>query len=167
MNGAKRVYAFEPFPHAYRFASKNVELNGLGNKISIMNVGLGGKRTHMIINKKFKSTPSSRLTNAKKGMRVDVVTLKDIVDLYKVNHAFLKMDCEGCEYNTLLSTPNETLRKFDGVLIQYHYGYVNVKKKLIGAGFDVSNSIPMHYDGFGTSKGSEGYSGFLYGKLKA
>ncbi|MDE1860591.1 MAG: FkbM family methyltransferase [Candidatus Micrarchaeota archaeon] len=168
LNGAKQVYAYEPFPHSYAIAKKNIRANGLGGRIELVNEGLGGKRQTMKVSSGFKSTPSSRLTNERRGTAVKVITLKDVVDRHKIGrNALLKMDCEGAEYDIILNAPIETLRKFDQILVQYHYGYVDIKKRLIEAGFRVINSVPMHYNGFGTGKSTTAYTGFLYGKLRA
>ena len=57
----------------------------------------------------------------------------------------LKIDCEGCEYNSILNTPNEVLRNFEQIMIEYHYGYLNLKKKLEEAGFKVKASFPRYF----------------------
>jgi len=42
----------------------------------------------------------------------------------------LKVDCEGCEYGTILCSDNKTLRRFDEIMIGYHHGYKNLVEKL-------------------------------------
>jgi Methyltransferase FkbM domain len=56
----------------------------------------------------------------------------------------LKMDCEGSEYEVILSAEahEQTLQKFDLVIIEYHYGYKNLKQKLERSGFKVSVTRP-------------------------
>jgi Methyltransferase FkbM domain len=54
----------------------------------------------------------------------------------------LKTDCEGCEYEVILSADEQTLQKFDLVMIEYHYGYKNLKQKLERSGFKVSVTRP-------------------------
>jgi methyltransferase FkbM-like protein len=56
----------------------------------------------------------------------------------------LKMDCEGCEYEVILSADEHTLQKFDLVMIEYHYGYgyKNLKQKLERSGFKVRLLAP-------------------------
>jgi hypothetical protein len=47
------------------------------------------------------------------------------------------MDCEGYEYSILLGENNDTLRRFQQMVIECHYGYKNIEKKLKSAGFIV------------------------------
>jgi hypothetical protein len=57
----------------------------------------------------------------------------------------LKMDCEGCEYEPILSTNESTLRKFSHIMIEYHFGYKNLEEKLEKCGFEVSVTRPQIY----------------------
>ena len=69
------------------------------------------------------------------------------------------MDCEGCEYDSILETANEILQKFSHIQIEYHYGYKNLKEKLESAGFSVKVTKPyvtINYEG------SKWFLGFLY-----
>ena len=53
------------------------------------------------------------------------------------------MDCEGCEYETILSSADDILQKFSHIQIEYHYGYKNLKERLEDSGFNVSVTKPM------------------------
>ena len=46
--------------------------------------------------------------------------------------------------HVLLETKNSDLRRFKQIQIEYHYGYLNIKKKLESAGFRVANRIPVY-----------------------
>jgi len=41
LNGAKHVYAFEPYPYSYNIAKENIKLNHLEDKITMLNEGCG------------------------------------------------------------------------------------------------------------------------------
>ena len=84
-----------------------------------------------------------------KSVKVKCITLEDIFNEYKINQCdFLKMDCEGAEYDILLSTGGETLRKIKQINMEYHLpqffgvGSPDLFPKLIShlknAGFEVS-----------------------------
>jgi hypothetical protein len=47
LKGAKHVYAFEPYPYSCDIANKNTRLNGLEDKIIIVNQGCGGGRKQL------------------------------------------------------------------------------------------------------------------------
>ena len=55
------------------------------------------------------------------------------------------MDCEGCEYSIILNADKETLRSFGQIMIECHYGYKNIERKLKDTGFKVSHS-KVHYN---------------------
>ena len=63
--------------------------------------------------------------------------LEDMLSRYGEEKFALKMDCEGCEYDVLLSTPDDVLKKFDCMLIEFHAGFVNIAKKLSRCGFSI------------------------------
>jgi hypothetical protein len=52
------------------------------------------------------------------------------------------MDCEGCEYESILSAREDTLRKFRYMQIEYHYGYKDLKNKLEKRGYQRSTHRP-------------------------
>jgi hypothetical protein len=72
--------------------------------------------------------------------------LENIIDLYNLgfDDPLLKMDCEGWEYDIILTASSDILRKFSHILIEYHYGYENLKDKLKESGFQVSVSRPIY-----------------------
>ena len=52
------------------------------------------------------------------------------------------MECEGYEYDILLNTDNSILRHFSEMQIEYHHGYLDLKRKLEMAGFKVKKTCP-------------------------
>ena len=60
-----------------------------------------------------------------------LLTLQKIFEDYNLpNDAVLKMDCEGCEYDSILKTSRDVLRKFANIQLEYHYGFRNLSEKL-------------------------------------
>jgi FkbM family methyltransferase len=145
VNEAKHVYAFEPYPFSYKIAIKNIKLNKLEKRIILLNEAIGKENKTIYIDGKYENTIGDDLKEFKKGKKIKVVTLEEVVKRFKLKNAVLKMDCEGCEYPTLLNTPNEVLRNFEQIMLEYHYGYLNLKKKLEEAGFKVKASLPKYY----------------------
>jgi hypothetical protein len=54
----------------------------------------------------------------------------------------LKLDCEGCEYELILDTPDMILEKFESIFIEYHMGYDKLKEKLESCKFVVKTTKP-------------------------
>ena len=157
--GAKRVIGIEPDPQAYDFAYKNVELNGFSDRIELIRGAL-----------------SNIDTNIKDFSKPSLITLNGIFEKCTIIPSILKIDCEGCEYDVILSASCDTLLNFSHIQIEYHQGYQNLKKKLEVCGFRVKTTEPIYFnspfcnssinrlvssDG-GVTRINKTYSGMLY-----
>lgn len=157
LRGANKVIGLEPFPKNYETANKNIKLNGLSNKIIILLAGCTGRSGFITVNPEQEGSVTASLEDGpKNGIKIRLMTLEDILNRHDIplRGAVLKMDCEGCEYESLLSTPDNTLQRFSHILIEYHYGYKNIKQKLEKSGFNVSVTKPkiskgQHFMRFG------------------
>lgn len=141
--GACKVIAIEPFPHAYNIARKNLKINNIKNVV-LLNSAIGGERSTVIIDTLFKNDAGTALRGFESGRKVDILTLGDIVQRFKLNDALLKMDCEGCEYDVILKSSYGTLRKFEKVVVECHNGSRSVEEKLKSAGFMVKKTLPKY-----------------------
>ena len=142
---AKHVYAFEPYPYSYKLAMRNIKLNKLQNKITLLNEGCGRKKGTIRIDTEYKNLGSTDLKNFKNGVDITITTLDELVKRFDIaDEAVLKIDCEGCEYGVLLEAQNSVLRRFNLIQIEYHYGYLNIKRKLNDSGFKVTNTGPKY-----------------------
>ena len=143
LKGAKRVYAFEPYIYSYKIATKNIKLNRLQQKITLLNEGCSEKDGSIKIDSRYKNFGGTDLKMFEKGKEIRITTLGKIIKRFNISYnSILKIDCEGCEYGILLSSKNSDLRKFEQIQIEYHYGYLNLKRKLEEAGFKVSKTFP-------------------------
>lgn len=136
--GAKHVYALEPFPSSFEYAKKNVEINNLGEKITIINAGLSDADGEIAIDPAFENTPMHQMRSSQSGIRVPVLSLGTLMANYEVTDAVLKMDCEGFEYPSILSSSPELLQRFRRIQIEYHYGPDKLVDKLRKSDFRVS-----------------------------
>ena len=160
--GAKHVYAFEPYPYSYELAMRNIKLNELEDKITLLNEGCSGKENVIKIDTAYKNTGSTDLKIFSKGKRIKITTLESIVKRFNIGYpAILKIDCEGCEYGTLLATQNSDLKRFKQIQIEYHYGYLNIKRKLNSSKFKVTNTIPGYSNNL-EAENKEMFLGMIY-----
>ena len=144
LNGAKKVIGFEPFPKIFLIAKKNIEENGLQDKIILVNAGCGydGK---VKIKPEIETNAGTLLEDQKDGIEVPVYSLNTIVEKFNIKEgSVLKIDCEGCEYDLLRIADNDTLRRFNQIIIEYHYGYRELINKLKKTGFRTKYTIPRH-----------------------
>ena len=143
LKGASRVIALEPFPQSYEMAKKNIEVNDVQNKIELLLAGCSNQNGWRLIDPNLVGTVASKINELKNGIKVPIMTLSKIVKDYKIDEkSILKIDCEGCEYDIILSTSTEILQKFNHIFLEYHYGYRDLKEKLEGSGFNVSITRP-------------------------
>ncbi len=138
LSGADRIIGLEPFPKNYEKAKKNVEINNFSDKITVLLAGCSATSGHTKIDPDYDSGVDSKLDAFDHGVNVPLLTLKNILNNYNIpNESILKMDCEGCEYETILTASNEILERFSHIIVEYHHGYKNLKKKLEECGFKV------------------------------
>lgn len=146
LSGAKKIIGIEPVPKNYELAQKNIKFNNLSNNISVILAGCYNRRGETNIDPSYSNGAYSTLNDFKAGSKIALITLKDILAGYTLasdDSIILKMDCEGCEYESILSADKITLQKFNYIMIEYHYGYKNLREKLIESGFNVSVTRPQ------------------------
>jgi FkbM family methyltransferase len=165
LKGARHVYALEPYPYSYRLAKRNVSINNLGKKISMINSACGSKNGKILLKSDYKNLAGSDLKSSESGKEVSIMSLDTICKKYGLSQAALKIDCEGCEYDIILKSTNETLRRFDSILIEYHYGYTKLEKRLKSAGFKVEHTEPEQMKNANASK-QEMYGGTILAQIR-
>jgi len=149
LKGAKHVFAVEPFHNLFTDGKRNVESNGLADQVTIINCAMSSEDGMTLVDRNIRADVYSRFEIAEKTgpplagqpspelSSVPVLSLRSFVQKYRISDAALKLDCEGEEYAIILNSDTETLRKFSDMIIEFHYGYVDLAKKLESAGFSV------------------------------
>jgi FkbM family methyltransferase len=166
LRGAARVIGLEPFPHNYEIAKRNIESNNLSTKVSLLLAGLGAISENISIDPSYSSDEGSRAGdstgNFEEGIKIPMLTLEDIINKYNLNSqdVVLKVDCEGCEYESLILASKDVLRIFDHIQIEYHRGYKKLKEKLEKCDFKVSVERPL------ARRDNNLYLGFIYATRK-
>jgi FkbM family methyltransferase len=142
LKGADKVIAVEPFSHYYNILVQNIEENNFQDKIIPINAIMGNevRRVKMNENKEMTTGIQAELSN--NGKEIDMINLDHIINSYNIKNGALKMDCEGCEYDSILTSNDETLRHFEYIMLEYHYGYDSLFKKLKEAGYKVKSTRP-------------------------
>jgi SAM-dependent methyltransferase len=123
LNGAKKVYAFEPSKGRYDAAMENVS----ANKIEGIEL-----------------------------IQKAAASLDDIVS--EREDLVLKVDCEGCEHGIFAGSKPESIKRFGQVMLEFHDGYLDVKKVLEQNGFAVEYEFSDYY--------TADYNGMMYAKRK-
>ena len=136
------VVAIEPYPKNANLASINAELNGFADKITVFNAALGATNGRIKIDANSFPDIGSGLKPADKGTEIPILTLDEILMKSGIKEAFLKMDCEGCEYDGLLKSSDQTILKFKKIAIEYHYGPEILVERLKNLGYYVEFTKP-------------------------
>lgn len=127
--GANRVIAIESDNTRFKYLEENVKNSKFINSIELLHVSLvpDGK--------------SFSPTTLEEGM-----SLKQILDKFSVkDRAVMKIDCEGCEYDTILNAEPTTLLKFSHIIGEYHNDYPYLKDKLESCGFQTRFTKPTFF----------------------
>lgn len=151
MGNVQKVYGFEPFKETYDAAIDNFRLNpGISHKIVPYNLGAGGSTSSLVIpiskvDSATKSTTDFFLeridTDTAHTITVQIRDIREVVQEIFHNHPaeelFLKLDCEGAEYE-ILEKLHESglLAKIKVIIIEWHFkGYQSLEKLLGANGF--------------------------------
>jgi len=120
IKGAKEVIVIEPFPNNYEYLIKNINSNNFQDKIKPINamVGRENKKTTIIIPEEFISIEAKE---SQGGYEIEMITLSKLIERFNLREALLKMDCEGCEYESILNENDETLKTFKRIELEYNY----------------------------------------------
>jgi len=134
--GAKFVNIYEP-GQTYGLISLNMIVNGFDeNQFSAHNkavTGLNGNLNY--ISNWNCGQISFEKNNAGEGENImSTTSLEDIA----VKDAVLKFDTEGSEYDTFELADCSTIRKFKGIMLEFHdKGYMPITTKLEECGFEI------------------------------
>jgi len=122
-----RIYAFEPGAEAFALLRENVDLNAVGN-VRIFPRAVGARAGESVLYRPAgararASTAPAAGRAGEAGTRVPTTTLGEIFrDLDIPRCDFLKMDCEGAEYDILMDADAATLDRIAHMSIEYHDG---------------------------------------------
>jgi FkbM family methyltransferase len=162
---ASTVYALEPMPYAYKLLKRNIEINNMGNSIIPMDCGTGKTDTKIYIEDRQIDVTGIKVGGDAKGTSVNIMTFKTLLESLDVADkvVVLKMDCEGCEFDSILNTDDNTLGKFKEIVMEYHDKPFSIIKKLHDNGFNiiVDNFNVKNLDGI-PEKILKSHIGYLY-----
>ncbi len=155
LRGARRVIALEPYPWLYGEALLNIEANGLADRVVLVNAGLGATDGEVCADFNDIEEYSVFRPGGRCDVRVRMYTLRTLIREFEIEDgSVLKMDCEGCEYETVLNADLGDLVVFSQIVIEYHNGYREIKRRLEAAGFSTevkpirSVAIPIERQGY-------------------
>jgi FkbM family methyltransferase len=141
-----KIVAVEPTPMALSLLRSNVNANGLKARVGISPVALGRTsgigylhESESTVGTQVQSGPMPMATL---GQQVMVTTLDQLTSDWDLEHIdLLKVDCEGAEYDVLLSANTAPLARIGAIVGEYHEVKNNNPQKLAlhleSCGFEV------------------------------
>jgi len=144
------VYAFEPCTENFEVLKWNVARNGLEKHVKAFNMAVMGEKGHVPLyvgldasGEILSGTVSTR--NSNRGGEGVVVRSVECTTLDSLLHDmgiercdFLKMDCEGAEYEILRNTSRDSFRKIARISLECHEGRMAEAVTILkNAGFEI------------------------------
>jgi FkbM family methyltransferase len=150
-----RVLAFEPFPESAALCRRNIALNQAAN-VALFEEAIGQQRGSLALDVSSADSvqhSTARAAAGNGGLAVATNSLADIFAEQAIDYCdLLKLDCEGAEFEILLSLDQPLLARIGRISMEYHDGVTaHAHSDLIGllerAGFMVQRvANPVHAD---------------------
>ncbi len=153
-----RVLAYEPSPVSFATLQENIRLNRVKNILAFPQAVASENGNLTLAMAGAAVQHSTTQVRAANTVQVQAIALADVFYTNGLDHChFLKMDCEGGEFDILLNAHPETLARIARICLEYHDGFTefshsDLTKHLQQNGYQVKiTPNPVHH-----------YLGFLY-----
>ncbi|HEU4324189.1 MAG TPA: FkbM family methyltransferase [Roseiflexaceae bacterium] len=149
------IYAYEPSPDSYALLQENIALNEAGN-IRTFHRAVGSAPVMTLatasgVPVRFSTAASNGDSAAPAQVQVQGISLDAIFETHQIAQCdYLKIDCEGAEYDIFFTASPETLRKIRHISLEYHndvtrFSYVDLMDFFVRHGFTVTHTPnPAH-----------------------
>jgi hypothetical protein len=113
--GASKVYGFEIDRENYNIGQENIKLNNMTDKIYLYH------------------------------QAATYESIRNLITQYDLKNIFLKIDCEGCEYEILENADPITFKNVDDIVLEYHKQPEPLMQKLTKIGYTVKRKKEIIY----------------------
>jgi FkbM family methyltransferase len=142
-----RIFAVEPSSEASARLLRNINRNGLENRVSVLTVALGeGGRPLYLVFGEHSGLSHTDPEPHDGSQTVWSADLKAILEIVGGHVDVMKLDCEGAEYDIILGADSHTLSQIDHIVGEYHgpdlSEHARLFSRLEKAGFKVSHQGP-------------------------
>jgi FkbM family methyltransferase len=148
-----RVLAFEPFPASAALCRRNVLLNRATN-VQVIEAAVGAGSGAIGLDTSSSESVQYSTASGAAGQSALLVKTQRLAEIF-AEHAvercdLLKLDCEGAEFEILLTLDRAVLDRIDSMSMEYHdgvtaSGHRELAAALAGAGFRVTRvANPVH-----------------------
>jgi len=156
-----RVLAFEPSKQNFELLQKNVTNNKLGSLVTCVNRALslccgeavlyeGLDKSGRFLSDTVSITDDNRGGEKVITTKIETISLNEVFQKYDITTCdFIKMDCEGAEYDILAGADPATLQRVRYISLEYHNGSDEIRTYLERGGFEILSTSDGFDAGFG------------------
>ena len=118
-----RLLAVEPSPDVFPRLVANIQRSGLQDRVTPIAAAIGARAGLATVDTQKWSVVTVTREGVERGLPAVVqLSLGDLVDVFGTGAIdLLKLDCEGAEYDTLLSATPALLTKFHAIVAECHF----------------------------------------------
>lgn len=115
-----QVYCYEPGTSNFTLLQENITLNNLKN-VQVYKLGVGADFKEKKLYFANDNAENTMYLESKNFESVKCVPLSAVFQNNRIETCnFLKIDCEGAEYDILFNTPKNIFEKIDKIVLEYH-----------------------------------------------
>lgn len=150
--GAKKVISVEPVGSTYASLIENIEKSELTTIVPLKNIVSQETGNICRISSDELSGGNSMYNVVDGYENVETITLTDILNQMEGDEIFLKLDCEGAEYDILLNVTQDEMNRVNQLVLEIHTdlhpiykGSEIIENKLLLFGFTQMKSNQIYY----------------------
>lgn len=139
-----KIFTYEPIKENFQLMKENIQLNKLTN-INIFNLGVSDKNGKKKIFLNKDSSGHSFYAKTDQWIEINTISLNDIFKTNNIEKChFLKLDCEGAEFEILEGLNEQYFEKIEKLCLEYHIfendsdKFQKLKRKLIKYNFSLN-----------------------------
>jgi FkbM family methyltransferase len=153
-----KIYSFEPVKENYKLLLENVKSNNL-KQVTTFNFAVSNSNDPIKLFINDDEAGHSMFYTSSQSLIVDSISLQRIFDDNHIDYCnFLKLDCEGAEYEIIKTLPTTYFKKIDKIIIEYHLADSHPELLIELKEILITNNFEIH------TKPSFLGMGFLYAK---
>jgi len=119
-----KIVTLEPDAANFRMLEKNIAQNSLEKRITPLNIGLGDGKPVTLYTFPQDSGGNSIHRSKEGGIPITIrtISLSEIFRTYGMATCdYLKLDCEGAEYEAIYGCPDDDLARIRCIGLEYHH----------------------------------------------
>jgi FkbM family methyltransferase len=114
------IYSYEPVKENFEILKENMNINNLKN-VKIFNLAVSNSNSTITLFMNNDESGHSMFSESSENIIVKSTSLMKIFDDNKIKECnFLKLDCEGAEYEIIEKLPSTYFEMIEKIIIEYH-----------------------------------------------